>query len=209
MLVSKSKGFIYFHLYKVAGTSVRSALRPYCAKKQVIYQNLNYILSLGRIRVFTNPLYQFHPDLKLVKQFMGKDFYNYYKFTFVRDPFDWQKSLYFFAKKNPRHHQHDLIKRFNFEQYIDWRLNYDLKLQSDLISDDSGLLVDDVYKFENIDEEVERLNKKLGLNITLPHKNKAGFGKDVIISDALLSDFNDAFRKDYEVLGYTEKKVDL
>ena len=96
MLISEEKGFLYYHLYKVAGTSIRNSLLPYCSRRVAAMQNINYGLRTFGIKIIDNPLYQFHPDLNDVKSLLGEEFYKYYRFTFVREPLDWQKSLYFF-----------------------------------------------------------------------------------------------------------------
>ena len=205
MLISEDKSFLYYHLYKVAGTSIREALRPYCSKKQVILQNLNYAASLFGQVVSRDPTHHFHPRLIDVKEKLGDKYNDYFKFTFVRDPLDWQKSLFFFAKKNPRHHQHKLIKPMDFNQYIDWRVHEDLKLQSDLIYDKEDCLVDKIFKFENLNEEFEFLKKKLAIEGKLEHRNIAGKGKPVSMSDASRQLFVDAFKQDYKNLGYELK----
>lgn len=202
MLISREKNFLYYHLYKVAGTSIRETLRPYCSSLQVIGQNINYVSSIAGIKVFKSPLLEFHPKLVDVKHYLGADFYKYYRFTFVRNPLDWQKSIYYFTKKNPRHHQHNHIKNMSFEEYLEWRIDSDLKLQSDLIYDDDELLVDDMFKFEELIDSYLVLKGKLGLSKPLKHRNVAGKGKDVLLSKEGLKMFYDAFEKDYEKLGY-------
>ncbi|MFT6735025.1 MAG: hypothetical protein ACJAS9_003228 [Polaribacter sp.] len=202
MLISDKKNFLYFHLYKVAGTSIRNALIPYCSKSQVVAQNANYIASILGGSFNSNPLHQFHPDLKKVRDHLGDKFYSYYRFTFVREPLDWQKSIYFFTKKNPRHHQHKIVKDMTFEEYLRWRINTDLKLQSDLLIDGNELLVNDTYKFEDIQNEFKKLSDKLGIFSSLKHKNIAGAGKKIEISPQLKTEFIDIFRKDYETFGY-------
>ncbi|WP_133468574.1 sulfotransferase family 2 domain-containing protein [Paraglaciecola marina] len=204
MLISENKKFLYYHLYKVAGTSIRKALRPHCSILQVTAQNLNYATSIIiKKNIFQSPLCQFHPRLADVKLVLGNEFYSYYRFTFVRAPLDWQKSLYFFALKNPRHHQHSIISCMSFDEYIVWRIDNDLKLQTDLIMDGKELLVNNVYKFENIDSEFRKLCEKLNISANLQHKNVAGTGKKINITSQTLKRFHDAYARDYEVLGYS------
>jgi hypothetical protein len=89
-----------------------------------------------------------------------------------------------------------------FEQYLRWRIDNDLKLQSDLLLDGDELLVNDTYKFEDIQNEFIKLSARLGISSTLKHKNIAGAGKTIEMSPQLRAEFIDTFRKDYEVLGY-------
>lgn len=202
MLISKSHKFLYYHLYKVAGTSIRNVLIPYCSKKQVIAQNINHACSIFGIKLKIPPIYNFHPDLTNVKNYLGEEFNDYYRFTFVRNPLDWQKSIYFFTKKNTRHHQHSIVKKMSFEEYIYWRINEDMKLASDLLFHDGDCLVNDIYRYEDITSEFKRLCKKINISTELPHKNIAGHNKKITISNKAIEDFIEAFKKDYEVFGY-------
>ncbi|WP_428820437.1 sulfotransferase family 2 domain-containing protein [Microbulbifer sp. MCCC 1A16149] len=203
MLVSSEKKFLFYHVYKVAGTSIREALRPYCSFKQIAFQNFFYGLSTMGVRPAISPLYQFHPKLSDVRNSLGDLFYEYYRFTFVRHPLDWQKSLYFFMKKNPRHHQHKLISTMSFDEYLNWRVDNECNLMSDLISDSTGeILVDDIYKFEVIDREFESLSKKIGLCTKLPHKNVAGMGRSVDLKESTYLKFREAFSQDFNSFGY-------
>lgn len=202
MLISESKGFIFYHLYKVAGTSIRSELIPYCSKVQVAAQAITHGLGVLNIKTSLPPIYYYHPKLIDVKKYLGDDFYRFYRFCFVRNPLDWQKSLYFFAKINKRHHQHDLISSMSFDDYIEWRVFNDLKLQSEFLYDGDECLVDFIGRFEAIDRDFSVVCRHLKIPYGLKHLNVAGKGKEVMMSARSLDLFRDAFRSDYSRLGY-------
>lgn len=203
MLISYNKKFIYYHLYKVAGTSIRSALRPYCGKKQIMLQNYNYAAGIIGLPKVKRPLYEFHPRLIDVKRFLGNEIYDsFYKFSFVRDPLDWQKSLYFFTLKNARHHQHNLVRNKTFEEYMRWRIDNDFKLQSDYLFENDVCLVDKIGKFENLSNDMSDICRTIGVSVNLKHKNVAGLGKDVTLSSDLLAEFKEMASPDYRRLGY-------
>ena len=207
MLISESNNFMFFHVYKVAGTSIRDVLAPYCSKKQIALQLIDYGLSVLNISHEFSPIYQYHPKLTSVRDYLGSDFYKYYRFSFVRDPFDWQKSLYFFMRLNTRHHQHQIISKLSFDEYIKWRIDNDLNLMSDIISDENGtLLVSELFRFEKINDEFNKLKKKISIEGELPMKNIAGRGRKVEVSDSTVKEFFEAFHNDYVKLGY-EKKI--
>ena len=140
MLISEKKKFIFYHVYKVAGMSVRDALIPYCSKKQVLLQNIHYASWVLGVNINMAPIYHFHPKLLNISNYMGDSFKSYYRFAFVRHPLDWQKSLYFFMLKNKRHHQHHMVKEMSFEKYLRWRIDNEVRLMSDLVSDEEGNL---------------------------------------------------------------------
>ena len=78
MLLSESKEFIFFHLYKTAGTSLRHVLKPYCGLNESKHYNVNGYLTNA-----------------------DKDIYEkYFTFGFVRNPWDWQVSLYHYMLKS-------------------------------------------------------------------------------------------------------------
>ena len=205
MLISERKQFIFYHVYKVAGSSIRDALRPYCSKQQIIMQNLLYGASTLGVKLPVAPIYKFHPTLNEVKEYMGDEFNSYFRFAFVRHPLDWQKSLYFFMRKNKRHHQHEIISRLTFDEYIKWRIDEDLHLMSDLVTDDEGtLLLDEIYRFEDIESEFKRLCTKLDISASLPHMNIAGKGKTVEMKDSTVKEFKEAFAKDFTNFKYEQ-----
>ena len=66
-----------------------------------------------------------HVSAQEVIKKLGKETFDLnFSFAIVRNPSDWQVSLYHFMRKDPKHHQHELAKRFkNFENYLEWRCN--------------------------------------------------------------------------------------
>lgn len=203
MLISDSKNFLFYHVYKVAGTSVRSALRPYCAKKQIVLQNYYYALKLLGVHKNTPVLYQFHPNLVDVKKELGNRYEQYYKFAFVRHPLDWQKSLYFFMLRNRLHWQHKIVREMDFERYLIWRMKSDRMYMTDILHDDKGkLLVNDFFKFENIAQDFPKICERLKIDAKLPHKNKAGYGRKIDISEEILVQFKEVYEIDYTNFDY-------
>lgn len=206
MILSTKKSFLFLHLYKVAGMSIRDALEPYADKRYVIAQTINHMLIHGKLGRLKNPLYNFHPRLDDVKNELGAEkFDSLYKFSFVRNPWDWQVSLYHYAMQTPRHGQSDDFKRFeSFDHYIEWRVEHDLHLQSDFLCDENGeLLTDYLGHFETLDADFRKVCDHLGLDCSLPHKNvsKHKSYKDYY-SDNSREIVRQAFARDIESFGY-------
>lgn len=173
MLISHSHKFIFVHIYKVAGTSIRNALQQF----SYLPSKKNKLKSFIRINppIFSTD-FEGHIDARSLKAQLPCNIFNsYYKFAFVRNPWDWQVSLYHFALQTPEHHQHQLIKRMkSFDEYINWRIDKDLKLQKDFVYEGDTLLVDYVGKMEQLEDHLETVRKKLDLpTLSLPHKNKS------------------------------------
>lgn len=178
MLISHDKKFIFIHTYKVAGSSIRSALQPYSSisfRQSPVAINLQMLLGL-KPWLFSQKFDGHISALQLSKKIPTVVFDSYYKFAFVRNPWDWQVSLYQFGLKDKNHYQHQLFKQFkNFDEYLDWRVNKELRLQKQFVCDEEDkLLVDFIGRFENLQADFNHITQHLGLHtVTLPHLNKS------------------------------------
>ena len=106
MLISYTNNFIFFHVAKVAGLSIREALAPYVQ----LPKRFKVSRPLKMIRGKPNPLYAIwentllHATARDAKKELGEETYNtFYKFAFVRNPWDWQVSMYHFILKESKH----------------------------------------------------------------------------------------------------------
>jgi len=133
-------------------------------------------------------------------------FNDYFKFGFVRNPWDWQVSLYTFTLKLKSHHQHKLIKSMkNFDEYIDWRVHKDLHLQKDFFYDKDQLLVDYVGKFETLEDEFVKICNILSIDAKLPHLNASRNAKSYLdyYSNDSINMVSQAFEEDIKLFGYS------
>ena len=127
MIISHSKKFIFIHIYKVAGSSIFNVLNN--------YESLFRRIKRKAYKKFNKNAYPHHLKIIELKKILPENiFNNYYKFAFVRNPWDWQVSLYHFMLQQKAHFQHEFIRELkSFEEYINWRINKDLNLQSEFI----------------------------------------------------------------------------
>lgn len=195
MLISHKNRFIFIHNYKVAGVSIKNTLKGRCRKP-------------GLFRL-PDPYMNFEAHItadKLKKVLPEVIFNRYFKFGFVRDPWDWQVSLYSFMLDRPRHHQHKLIKSMSFDQYIDWRVHQELRLQKDFFCDQQGeCLVDFVGKFENLNKDFNKICTRVGIKADLPHKNRSGHGRYLEYYNQKTIDMvAQAFKEDLQTFDYTK-----
>jgi hypothetical protein len=101
-------------------------------------------------------------------------FDSYFKFAFVRNPWDWQVSLYHFALADLKNPHHEIVSGFrSFDEYIDWRVQ-NVRLQKGFIFDHNDeLLVDFVGRYENLNDDFRQICRHIGIpEIELPHQNK-------------------------------------
>lgn len=174
MLISQKHNFIFIHIYKNAGTSISRALIPYCSNPiQLFAHRLLKRVGISKL----NPMpYHKHIDASSMIQDMGYDtFKSYFSFAVVRNPWDWNVSLYNYVLKSKDHHQHEYVKKLkNFDEYIRNKCKKpQTTFQKDFIYSKSGKkLVDYIARFENIDNEFEVICQQIGIKIKkLPHLN--------------------------------------
>ena len=123
-----------------------------------------------------------HANLTLLKSNMVKqgrqDFYNdAFKFTIVRNPFDWVASWYFYRKTRPNENN---TKSISFKEWLidEDSSAYNIKgigltlSQYDIISCDANIKIDFIGKYENLQEDFDIICDKIGIpHQQLPHKN--------------------------------------
>lgn len=95
---------IFVHIYKCAGNSVRDLLSNFGVGVEILKAH-----SLGK---------------DVMKYFIDKNekdiWDNAFKFTIVRNPYEWMISLYFYIKTATGHNYHNQVKSLNFNQFIRW-----------------------------------------------------------------------------------------
>jgi len=201
-MISHSKRFIFIHNYKVAGSSITNVLAKYEPHRWIRAAlrktgSEKYIPFLASFPQHATALY--------VRRLIDEDVFNrYYKFTFVRNPWDWQVSLYHYMLQRKSHYQYDLIRKMSFEDYVDWRVNHDLKLQSEWFEDDEGnRIVDFVGQFENLENDFAKVCNALSIEMRLPHKNRSKHGSyREYYNHRTCQLVQDAFAKDIALFNY-------
>lgn len=185
MLISHSHRFIFFHVAKTAGLSVRNALQPYAEEPTKFKIKRPSRLKAG----LPNPFYNVWEALLIhakasdaQKELPTAIFDGYYKFAFVRNPWDWQVSMYHFILHEPTHVKHGLVKSFGtFERYLEWVVAIPnpyakgaTKLQKEVLTDSAGhLLVDFVGRYETLAQDFAQICQQLDIIAQLPHVNKS------------------------------------
>ena len=210
MLISDNHKIIFIHIYKNAGTSIARALLPYTSRipfLPVLRNKLKIIYS------FPEP-YKGHIKAPELICEIGQDKFNsYYSFAFVRNPWDWQVSLYSFMLRDKTHFQHELVKSFNsFEEYIVWRCSKKkewsstkrVTCQKDFIYSENGQkLVNFIGKYENLEHDFKKICSAIGVSANLPKlnvSNKKPYQE--YYNNKSIQLIRDAFRPDIELFGY-------
>jgi hypothetical protein len=173
MLISRRHRFIFIHIYKNAGTSIAYALKPFALNRW--QWKVHLALKKHRIPSWLDPQpLAPHCSAARAIEAMGQTAFNrFFSFAFVRNPWDWQTSLYHFMLKDSTHPQHELIKSLgNFDAYIKWRCANEVSLQKNFIYSPAGeLLVDFVGRYENLESDFAKICGRIGISATLPRLN--------------------------------------
>jgi len=174
MLLSEKHKFIFVHIYKNAGTSITTALKPFALSPWQLKAH-KLIKRLGIHSPFSEPQpFDHHITASEILDSLGeKKYKEYFSFAFVRNPWDWQVSLYKYMLKTETHRQHEVIKNFdNFEEYIKWRCENEVRYQNDRIySKNNELLVDFVGRYENLYNDFDAICSRIGIPASLPKLN--------------------------------------
>lgn len=172
MVISHGYKFIFIHNYKVAGTSVREALEVFTIPPRESYWN--WLRQKAGMLPQSSNFPDHISSSELKAKLAPKYFDNYFKFSFVRNPWDWQVSLYHFARQLKSHHQHEMTLKMSFEEYINWRVTQDKHLQKEFMYDNAGhCLVDYIGKIETIETDFKNITQTLGIDASLAHSNKS------------------------------------
>lgn len=216
MLISYNQKFIFFHVTKGAGTSIKKALKSYAQEPERF--------KIKRPPKFLNnqlnPLYEkwesflWHAKAREVKKELSDEVYNsFYKFSFVRNPWDWQVSMYHFILNETSHIRHEIVKSMSgFEEYLEWVINTRnpypkgaTKFQKDIITDyDGKLIVDFLGKYETLPQDFQYICQLLNLDASLPHLNSS-VHRDYrsYYNDKTKKIVEEYFQEDIKLFGYT------
>lgn len=174
MLISNRHRFVFVHVYKNAGTSITAALKPFALNRW--QWGLHRVCSLARLP-FPYPDPQplpTHASAAEIASALGRETFNaYFRFAFVRNPWDWQVSLYEYMLRSRTHPQHHLIRGLgSFEAYIQWRCSHEVRCQKDFLYSRKGeRLVDYVGRFESLDADFRAICARIGIRASLPRLN--------------------------------------
>lgn len=181
-MISHTNKFIFVQIPKTGCTSIESVLQSHAEP------------VLQGHHSWDSPQHK-HITLKAQQRLLGQAmFEQYYKFAFVRNPYSWLVSNYFFCGglHVPYHRDKPELMRLSespglvkdwlkdhksittFKQWLKWYVEHVNGTQLEMICDSTGLVaVDFVGKLETIDQDFDTVCDKLGLaRARVPHVNR-------------------------------------
>jgi hypothetical protein len=194
MVINDIPPFIFFHIPKTAGTSITSILQT--------KQTSSHPLCLENTK---------HETAQAFVDRVGEEvFKRYYSFSVVRHPLDRIISHFSYLKSNPDQFQ-KMCEINTLEQYVDA-----IKSQSEVVIQMKGILpqykflsvneknmaINEVIRYENLDFDIRKLFKHLGLDIgSLPKLNVTTWKKPQ--PSLYVQHFVESYyAKDFELFNY-------
>ncbi|MGD9265212.1 MAG: sulfotransferase family 2 domain-containing protein [Lysobacterales bacterium] len=174
MLISDSHKFIFLRMRKVASRSMRAILQPLCIPRPA--GRLQHVLSRARlVWDYHDYVFRAHDSILAAKRRMpAENFNNYFKFAFVRNPWERLVSEYEFILRNPRHGRYQRVKQLGgFADFIRMQVPRKDAYQLNMLCDQRGnMLMDFVGKLETLDEDWRTVCSHIGIaHQTLPREN--------------------------------------
>jgi hypothetical protein len=216
MLLSNQLRYLFVHVAKTGGTSIRTALQPMRWRDPYFYPQLicSRLSSMTGHRIGAK--FPRHAKIIAAKEMLPEELFGQlFKFAIVRNPWDLQVSSYHHIR---RERPHLMAHINNFEQFIHWKLDSErpyqfhvdtsIEQQSDYLVDLHGkLLTDFIGRYENLNNDFNTICDHIGIKApALPHRRKAT-DRDIdyrsYYTDALTEKIAAHFQQDIELLGYS------
>lgn len=182
MIISHRHKFIFIHINKCAGTSITRALMPSLDEDDMVMGCTPEFEKISQENRRQGKIFK-HSTAREIKAHVGDRIWNdYFKFSFVRNPWDIMVSKYFWWHKtdadwNERaEKQKRKIMSLSFDEYLEWmyprrRFHAYLRfLTLDVLDDDltitserPDVAVDFVGRYENLAQDFKTVCAQLGL----------------------------------------------
>jgi len=205
MIISHQHRFVFAAIPKTGTHSVRQALRKHLSEE-----------DLEQVGLFVNKRFPFeelaaikhgHISLQQIRPFLGDEaFGSYFKFAFVRNPFDRFISYCAFMTradgaflKNPQQVMRYILHDARPMQHVLFQPQHTFVTGSD-----GALLADHVGRVEDMQGSFDAICERLGLpGATLEQVNSSSRGsyRDYY-DDALIDDVARLYKRDLELFGY-------
>jgi hypothetical protein len=215
MLLSVKHRFLFVHIAKTGGTSVRASLQKLRWRDPWYWPMFlcSRLSHLSGHRIATK--LPRHAKIIAAKELLPKELFDeLFKFAFVRNPWDLQvSSFHHIRRERPQY----LGGHDDFEGFLRWKLDPErpyqyhidtsIELQSDYLIDLRGRLIADfIGRYERLDADFAEACRRIGTaRPKLAHKRRAADRKQdyrSYYSDATAEMVAQHFRRDIELLEY-------
>lgn len=211
---SSCRPFLFIHIPKSAGSSIRRTLFPYSSKKQIFLQLINHAsFVLSRRYIMSNPVYKYHPHAKHVIDHLGLSVYTrYYTFAITRNPLSRLISMYTFLLDKKTNPMHGLVKNKSFDEFISYCIKEKpLFIYQNIYTHYNGhSLVNRLAKLENIGYDFKGICEDIEIKPpNLKFSNKSDYSKSetLHLSESNFEEILHVLAMDYEYYDYSLTKI--
>ena len=178
MIASHAHRFVFIKTRKTAGTSLEIALSRHCGPADVVTRISpeDELLraaagGVGPQNDDTSPSSYAHMGARRVIKVIGREAWDsYFTFAVERNPYDVVASSYRFSARKPSYTK-------TFAEFVRTPRRLDrLALNERLYRMGGRVVVDQVYRYEELPAAIADLSSRLGLELDLPHA-KQGSGQ--------------------------------
>ena len=207
MLISDSHRFVFVKMRKTAGSSMAAILEKYA--NPIPTDLPSRARSRMRLdRDYHHRVYRAHDELRIAEKLMPPElFESFFKFCFVRNPWDRLVSEYEFLRRNTRHKRHAKVAAMRgIGEFIRMQASRWDAHQVNMVSGKAGkVLIDFAGKFENLEEDWRQVCETLRIpHEALPVLKGSGRNTDyrAYYSDADAERVAHHWRRDIQAFGY-------
>jgi hypothetical protein len=188
-------------------------------KRKIIFIHIPKTAGISLVKsIFGDVTLEGHRSVSFYKQVFGNRYSDFFTFTIVRNPWDRLYSAYKFLEKGGMNiHDKNAFETHlsifrDFEDFVLNGLNKKLIYQithlipqHEYLCDKRGsILVDFIGRFENLDNDIFLLSKKLRKKIKLSHHNynkKEGYKE--VYTDEMIDKVYRIYQKDIDIFEYS------
>ena len=172
-MISHVHKCIFVHIPKCGGTSLEAVIWPGERHASDLWMGF---IDRYHNKYQTGGLQHLHADQ--IRAEVGEDcFKSYFKFAFIRNPFDKAVSQYSYMRVRPDlrefigMHENDPFSRYL--ELLPTRLHVQWEPQVPFLFDrNGGCLVDFIGRYENLAQDAQTVLRRLRIDAELPHINR-------------------------------------
>jgi hypothetical protein len=214
LLLSLRYKFLFVHIAKTGGTSIRATLNRYrwhdpYYLPQLICSRVSHLTGHRLGCKFPR-----HAKIVAAKEMLPRElFESLFKFAFVRNPWDLQVSSFHHIRRERPHLMagHDdfdsfLLYKFDPRRPYQFHIDTAIERQSDYLIDLRGkVLVDFIGRYENIAADFREACRRIGIEAPpLSHRRRAKHRSDYrsYYTDATAELIAERFKRDIDLFDY-------
>lgn len=203
MIVCDSKKFIFIHIPKNSGSAMTEEL-------QKTYKDSKLLMNCQRDGMNIG-IDKMHLYYDVIDKFISKNTLDdYFKFCIIRNPYNKLYSSWYFIKERHGYKDvNDFIKYKLDEEFIygkeliprDARVHY--RPQFTFVYDnENNKFADFIIKYENLNEDISKMNETYGLNISLYDNGNTQKSYINLLNKESITKINSLYKKDFELFNY-------